>query len=57
MGGQGRGREGRRPGVHIDDDGGYEETDGKQALRETTNIYFCTFSLCFNNLLLPRIKY
>ena len=57
MGGQGRGREGRRPGVHIDDDGGDEETDGKPALRETTNIYFCTFSLCFNNLLLPRIKY
>ena len=53
MGGQGRGREGRRPGVHIDDDGGDEETDGKPALREIMpvtppddNKYIFTVSLC-----------
>ena len=37
MGGQGRGREGGRPGVHLDDDGGDEETDGKSTLREGEN--------------------
>ena len=53
MGGQGRGREGRRPGVHIDDDGGDEETDGKPALREILpddNKYIFTVSLCVLNI-------
>ena len=34
VGGQGRWREGRGPGVHLDDDGGDEKTVGEQALRD-----------------------
>ena len=37
MGRQGWGREGGRPGVHLDDDGGDEETDGKPTLRKGEN--------------------
>ena len=37
VGRQGRGREGGRPGVHLDDDGGDEETDGKPTLRKGEN--------------------